>query len=99
MGKLSLRSASIFCLAVWAAVWVLFLSIRFSSFDIRRIPDIGMFMLVALVVALLAPIVATGLAGAALLRQPRLPLNWLTLGCAIAVLFGQGFLFLITKWL
>jgi len=58
-----------------------------------------MVMLVALGVAVLAPIVATGLAGAALVRQPKAPLNWLTLGCAIAVLFGQGLLFLVTRWL
>jgi hypothetical protein len=47
----------------------------------------------------MAPIAATGLAGAALVRQPRAPLNWLTLGCAIAALVGQGFLFLVTRWL
>jgi membrane protein DedA with SNARE-associated domain len=72
---------------------------RFSPLDIRSIPGIGMVTLVALRVALLAPIVATGLAGAALVRQPRVPLNWLTLGCAIAALFGQGLLFLISRWL
>jgi hypothetical protein len=99
MIKASLRTASISCLAIWAAVWLLFLLMRFSPFDIRRIPDIGMITLVALGLALLMPIVATGLAGAALIRQPRVPLNWLTLGFAIAVLFGQGLLFLITRWL
>lgn len=97
--KAPLRSASISCLAIWAAVWLLFLLIRFSPLDIRIIPGIGMFMLTALAVALLAPIVASGLAGAALVRQPRVPLNWLTLGCAIAALFGQGALFLVSKWL
>ena len=99
MVKASLRTASISCLAIWAAVWLVFLLMRFSPFDIRTIPGIGMVMLVAFGVALLAPIVATGLAGAALIRQPRVPLDWLTLGCAIAVLFGQGLLFLITRWL
>jgi hypothetical protein len=99
MGKASLRTASISCLAIWAAVWLLFLLMRFSPLDIRGIPGIGILMLVALGVALLAPIVATGLAGAALVRQPRMPLNWLTLGCAIAALFGQGLLFLISRWL
>lgn len=99
MVKASLRTASISCLAIWAAVWLLFFLIRLSPLDIRIIPGIGIFMLVALGVAVLAPIVATGLAGAALIRQPRVPLNWLTLGCAVAALFGQGLLFLITKWL
>jgi hypothetical protein len=99
MVKAPLRTASISCLAIWAAVWLLFLLMRFSPLDIRRIPGIGMLMLVALGVALLAPIVASGLAGAALVRQPRVPLNWLTLVCAIAALFGQGLLFLMTRWL
>jgi hypothetical protein len=72
---------------------------RLSPLDIRSIPGIGMVTLVALGVALLAPIVAMGLAGAALARQPRVPLNWLTFGCAIAALFGQGLLFLISRWL
>jgi hypothetical protein len=56
---------------------------RLSPLDIRNIPGIGMIMLTALLVAMVAPIVATGLAGAALVREPRAPLNWLTLGCAI----------------
>jgi hypothetical protein len=99
MVKASLRTASIVCLAIWAAVWLLFLLMRLSPLDIRRIPGIGMITLVALGVALLAPIVATGLAGAAFVRKPRVPLNWLTLGCAIAALFGQGLLFLISRWL
>jgi len=99
MARASLRTASLSCLAIWAAVWLVFLSMRVSSFDIRTIPGIGPIMLVALGVALLAPIAATGLAGIALARQPRVPTNWLTLGFAIAVLFGQGLLFLITRWL
>ena len=99
MVKASLRTGSIFCLGIWAAVWLLFLLMRLSPLDIRSIPGIGMIMLVALGVALLAPIVATALAGAALVRQPRVPLNWLTLGCTIAAVFGQGLLFLISRWL
>jgi amino acid permease len=99
MAKWSLRTASIYCLAVWLAIWFLFLVIRLSSFDIRVIPGIGPVMLLALVVALVAPIVAMGVAGAALLRQPRVPLNWLIFGCAIAAFVGQGVLFTITKWL
>ena len=99
MSKAPLRTASISCLAIWAAVWLLFLVMRFSPFDYRVIPGIGQIMLAALGVALLAPIMAIGLAGAASLRQPRVPLNWITLGCAIAALFGQGLLFLVTKWM
>jgi hypothetical protein len=99
MTKVSLRNASIFCLLIWVAIWVLFLSLRFSTFDIRRIPGAGVGMLIALLVALMAPIVATGFAGVALIRQPKAPANLLTLGCAIAALLGQGFLFLITRWM
>jgi len=93
------RTASIACLTIWVAIWLLFLSIRFSRFDIAHIPGIGLIMLGAFAVAMLAPIIATGLAAAALVRQPRVPRNLLTLGCAIAALFGQALLFLITRWL
>ena len=99
MARALLRTASISCVAIWVTVWLLFLLMRFSPFDIRGIPGIGVVMLAALAVAFLAPIVATGLAGAALVRQPRVPLNWLTLGCAIAALLGQGLLFLTSRWL
>ncbi len=99
MAKVSLRSASISCLAIWVAIWLLFLLMRLSPLDIRNIPGIGMIMLIALAVALVAPIVATGLAGAALVREPRVPLNLLTFGCAIAALLGQVFLFLVSSWL
>jgi hypothetical protein len=99
MATVSLRTASIFCLAVWLAIWLLFLLMRLSPLDIRNIPGVAMVMLIALLVALAAPIVATGLAGAALVREPRAPLNLLTFGCAIAALLGQVFLFLISSWL
>lgn len=99
MAKVSLRAVSISCLAIWAAIWLLFLSIRFSPIDIRVIPGIGGVMLVALAIALLAPIVAAGLAGAAVVRQPRAPLNWITLGCAIVIFFGQAALFLAFAWM
>ena len=95
----TLRTASIYCLAIWAAIWLLFLAIRLSPLDIRIIPGIGPVMLIALVVALMAPIVAMGIAGAAVVRQPRVPLNWLILGCAVAALLGQVILFAITRWL
>lgn len=88
-----------FCLAIWAAIWLMFLMMRFSPLDIRVIPGIGPFMLMALVVALVAPIAATGTAGAALVRQPRAPMNWLTFGCAIIALLGQVHLIMISRWL
>jgi hypothetical protein len=94
-----LRTASIYCLAIWAAVWLLFLAIRLSPLDIRIIPGIGPVMLIALVVALVAPIVAIGLAGTAVVRWPRTPLNWMVLGCAIAALLGEAILFAVTRWL
>jgi len=99
MSKLLLRNASIFCLAVWVAIWFLFLSIRFSSFDIRSIPGIGPVMLVALCAALLAPVAAIFLAAAALIRQPREPLDWLAIAFAVAIFLGQGLLFSATSWL
>lgn len=99
MANTSLRSASIYCLAIWASIWLLFLLLRFSSLDIRMIPDIGPVMLIALIVALMAPIVALGIAGAALVQQPRVSLNWLTLGGALAALVAQVTLFTITRWL
>jgi len=79
-------------------IWFLFLLVRVSSLDIRVIPGIGPVMLVLLGAALFAPVVAIALASAALIRQPRVPLNWLTLACAVAVFFGQGLLFAVTKW-
>jgi hypothetical protein len=77
----------------------MFLVMRLSPIDIRIIPGIGMIMLTALGAVLLAPIGAAALAGAAFVRQPRVPLNWLIFGCAIAALVGQGALFLVSKWL
>ena len=99
MAKTSLRTAAIYCLVIWAAIWLLFLLMRLSRLDFRTIPGIGPTMLTALVVALVAPIVAMGIAGAALVRQPRVPVNWLIFGCAIAALVGQVILFTITRWL
>jgi hypothetical protein len=99
MAKMSLRKASIYCLLIWAVIWLMFLMIRFSSFDIRVLPGIGPIMLIALIVALLAPVAATVLAGAALVRQPRAALNWLIFVGAIVVLLGQTHLFMISRWM
>ncbi len=94
-----MRKASLYCLAVWLGIWIVFMVMRFSPFDIRNIPGIGQLLLIALVVAVLAPLVATVLAGVAVFREPRERLNWLTAGCAGAVLVGQYFLFLVTRWM
>jgi hypothetical protein len=99
MARVSLRAASISCLAIWAAVWLLFLLMRFSRLDIRVIPGIGGIMLCALAVSFLAPIVAIGLATTALIRQPWASLNWLSLGCASAAFFAQAAVFLSSRWL
>jgi len=99
MARVTLRNASLCCLGVWAAIWFVFLLLRFTPFDIRVIPGIGTIMLTALAAVLVAPIVAIALAGAASLRQPRIAANWLTLGCAVAAFFAQALLFLVTRWL
>lgn len=99
MVKTSLRTAAIICLVIWAVIWLLFIAVRLSPFDIRGVPGAGKDLLIALAVALLSPIVATALAAAALARQPRLPRDRLLLGWAIAAFFGQAILFLITRWL
>ena len=99
MAKASLRLAALSCLAVWAGVWLLFLLLRLSPLDVRNIPGAGVILLGALVIALLAPIAATGLAAAALVRQPRVPLNQLALAAAIAALCVQALLFLSSRWL
>ncbi len=99
MSKISLRTASIWCLGIWMAVWALFMLIRFSGFDIRVIPGIGPIMLMALAIAVLAPVVAVGIAGVALIRRPRAVLGWLILGCAVAACLAVGFIFAATRWL
>jgi hypothetical protein len=58
--------------------------IRFSGFDIRIIPGIGPILLMALVVSIIGPVVAIGIAGISVIRRPRAALNWLILGCAVA---------------
>jgi hypothetical protein len=99
MTRTSLRTASIYCLAIWAAIWLLYLLIRFSRFDIRVIPGIGPIMLMSLVVVVVAPIAATGISGLAAVRQPRALLNWLIFGCATVTLVGQVYLFINSRWL
>lgn len=99
MAKLSLRTAAIWCLAVWAAVWCLFMLIRFSGFDIRVIPGIGPIMLAALVVSIVGPLVAIAVVIVSLIRNPRSALGWLVLGAAIGACIAVGVIFRSTKWL
>ena len=99
MARVSLRTASLTCVVIWAAVWLLFLLLRLSPLDVRNIPGAVGILLGALAVSVLAPIMATGLAAAALVRGPRVPLNWLALGCAAAALCGQVLLFSSSRWL
>jgi hypothetical protein len=73
--------------------------IRFSGFDIRIIPGIGPILLVALVLSVIGPVVAIGIAGISVIRRPRAALNWLILGCAVAACLVVGFIFSTTKWL
>jgi hypothetical protein len=94
-----LRTWAMYCLAIWAAIWAMFMLMRFSPLDIRTIPGIGMVLLGSLVVALVAPLAATVLAAAALFRQSRSLLTLLTLACALAVLVGQVLLFSMTGWM
>jgi hypothetical protein len=99
MPKTSLQTAAISCLVVWAVIWAVFLLIHISTFEIRGVPGIGFIMLGALAIALIAPVVATVLAGLAVFRSPRPPRGLLVLGCAISAVVGQGLLFLLTKLL
>lgn len=99
MTRPSLRSASVVCLVLWAALWVLFTVLRFSSLDIRRLPGAGPVMLGALAVVFVAPFVATVLAGVASLRQPRRVANWLILACAAAILVCQMMVFMVAAWM
>ena len=99
VGGSSWRSASIACIAIWAAIWLFFLIVRFSTFDTRQIPGIGPVMLLLLVAAVITPLAATVLAVIAAIKQPTVSLNWIALGCAIAVLSGQAMLFASSRWL
>jgi hypothetical protein len=96
---MSLRRVAIACIAAWVVVWVTFTAMRLSSFDFRYLPGIGPVLLAYLVISFLAPIVATVLAIAALVREPRLRLNWLVLGFALAALFIQNLVFVVSRWL
>ena len=99
MARISLRTSAIYCLVIWVAIWILFLLMRLSVLNITGVSGVGVVLLGALVVALLAPIMAMGLAVVGLVRQPKVSLNWIVFGCATAALFGQVLLFLITKWM
>jgi hypothetical protein len=95
----SWRAVSLACLAIWAGIWILFLGLRVSPLDIRVIPGMAQILLLCLVVSFLAPVIASGLAVVALIRQPRAGLNWLVLGGAVAVVTAQCLVFLVSRWL
>ena len=99
MAKLTLRTASIWCLAIWAAVWCLFMLIRFSGIDIRVIPGIGPIMLVALVISIIGPAVAIVIVGVSLIRRPRSALSWLILASAVVACFAVVGIYTAMKWL
>ncbi len=99
MSHASLRSAAWTCLAIWAAIWVFFLGLRFSSLDVRDVPGVRKILLPAFAVSLFAPILATGLTVLALIRQPRLSLNWFLLGCAVIVVIADVLFALIATWM
>ncbi len=99
MAKAWLRTASVTCLAIWAAICLVFLLLRLSPLDIRTIPGIGTVLLTSLGIALAAPAVAAGLAGVALIRSPRKRMTVLVFGGAIAALLGELCLFFIAGWM
>lgn len=99
MTKVPLRTASIWCLAIWAAMWCLFILIRVFGFDIRIIPGIGPILLGALAVAIFAPVIAVGIAATSLIRRPRTAVSWLILGCAVAACLAVGYILAATRWL
>lgn len=97
--KWTLRSGAIACLAVWLAIWVFFMLVRFSHFDIRQIPGIGPVMLLLLAAASATPLAGSILALLAVIQRPSVPLNWITLVCGVAALVGQAILFAASKWM
>jgi hypothetical protein len=94
-----LRSGALVCLGLWALIWLMYMAMRFSPFDIHAIPGVGFLLLGSLAVAFLAPVAASAFAAVALLKQPRAPFSWLVLGAAVAVLVGQPMLFMASQML
>jgi hypothetical protein len=80
-------------------MWMMFLVMSMAHLNIRRLPAAGTFILIALAIALLAPVVATALAGVALAREPWAMANRLTFACAGSALVGQVVLFLGSSFL
>ena len=97
--KWSPRSGAIYCLLAWATIWLFFLAVRFSGFDIRQIPGIGPVMLLLFSAVAAAPLAASLLAVVAVIQRPASTLSWITLVCAIAALVGQAVLFAASKWM
>jgi hypothetical protein len=84
---------------IWAAIWLLFLLVRFSTLDVSQYPGLGRVALPMLFTVAITPFAAIVLAIVAVVRQPVALSNWATLGCAIAALLGQALLFLSARWL
>jgi len=93
------RFASVSCIAIWAAIWLFFFLVRHSTLDVSQYPFLGSVALAMLVTVAIAPIAAIAFAVTAVVQQPATLPNWITLGCAIAALFGQALLFLSSRWL
>jgi hypothetical protein len=99
MSRSWLQSAAVVCISLWGAIWLLFIGVRFSSFDVSQHRSLGPVLLVLLLTVLVAPLAAIGFAIAAVVQRPAVLSNWITLGCAGAAFAGQALLFLITRWM
>jgi hypothetical protein len=99
MAKPLLRTASIYCLVLWAAIWTFYVLLRSSHLDVRSIPGAGPVLLLSLVVITLAPLGAAGLSVAAVVRQPRARSGWVMLALAMFAFVAQWGLFMASSWM
>lgn len=99
MARNWLRSAALICIALWVAIWLVFIGVRLSSFDVSQHPSLGRLALILLLTVLMAPLLAIGFGIAAVLQRPAVLSNWITLACAGAALVLQTLLFLVTRWM
>jgi hypothetical protein len=86
-------------LAIWVAIWIIFMLIRFSSFDIRTVPGAGPILLFMLVASGILPLATSVLAVVSAIQKPKDMLSWITLVCSVAALLGQAALFAAQKWM
>jgi hypothetical protein len=73
--------------------------LRHSTLHFDDHPSVARVVLVAFVVALLAPIIAMALAFASLAPQPRSASGWFGLLLGIVTLAVQTYVLLSTKWI